>query len=91
MPAVELDQAMRADFEAWSVSAGFAYRNHQGFWFYRNGGNGMFEAYCAGAVSQRKGLEDNPCHCQKPPNAELRGAKPIGEASRSNAELGEEG
>ena len=24
-------------------------------------------------------------------NAELRGAKPIGEASRSNAELGEEG
>ena len=25
------------------------------------------------------------------PNAELRGAKPIGEASRSNAELGEEG
>lgn len=70
MPAVELDQAMRADFEAWSVSAGFAYRNHQGFWFYRNGGDGMFEAYCAGAVSQRKGLEDNPCHCQKPPNAQ---------------------
>lgn len=52
MPAVELDQAMRADFEAWSVSAGFAYRNHQGFWFYRNGGDGMFEAYCAGAVKQ---------------------------------------
>ena len=92
MPAVELDQAMRADFEAWSVSAGFAYRNHQGFWFYRNGGNGMFEAYCAGAVSQRKGLEDNPCHCQKPPNAELRGASQLaGAASRSNAGLGEEG
>lgn len=53
MPAVELDQAMRADFEAWSVSAGFAYRNHQGFWFYRNGGDGMFEAYCAGYCACR--------------------------------------
>jgi hypothetical protein len=43
----------RADFEAWAVSAGFAYRNHQGFWFYRNGGDGMWEAYCAGAGDQR--------------------------------------
>jgi hypothetical protein len=43
----------RADFEAWAVSAGFAYRNHQGFWFYRNGGDGLLEAYCAGAGAQR--------------------------------------
>lgn len=43
----------RADFEAWAISAGFAYRNHQGFWFYRNGGDGMWEAYCAGAGDQR--------------------------------------
>jgi hypothetical protein len=43
----------RADFEAWALSAGFAYRNHQGFWFCRNGGDGMWEAYCAGAGDQR--------------------------------------
>lgn len=41
----------RADFEAWAISAGFAYRNEHGFWFYRNGGEGMWEAYCAGAAS----------------------------------------
>lgn len=43
----------RADFEAWAISAGLAHRNHQGFWFYRDGGDGLWEAYCAGAGDQR--------------------------------------
>ena len=43
----------RADFEAWAVSAGLAYRNNTGLLFYRNGGDGLWEAYCAGAGAQR--------------------------------------
>lgn len=44
----------RADFEAWANVAGFGERDANGkFWFYRNGGDGMWEAYCAGAGDQR--------------------------------------
>lgn len=44
----------RADFEAWATCAGFGERDDKGrFWFYRNGGDGMWEAYCAGAGDQR--------------------------------------
>ena len=44
----------RADFEAWANVAGFGERDASGkFWFYRNGGDGMWEAYCAGAGDQR--------------------------------------
>lgn len=44
----------RADFEAWAVSADFARRDAAGrLWFHRNGGDGMWEAYCAGAGDQR--------------------------------------
>ena len=44
----------RADFEAWANVAGFGERDAHGkFWFYRNGGDGMWEAYCAGAGDQR--------------------------------------
>ena len=44
----------RADFEAWAVSAFFADRDAQGrVFFHRNGGDGMWEAYCAGAGDQR--------------------------------------
>ena len=43
----------RKDFEAWAVCAGFAYRNHLGFWFHRNGGDGLWEAYWNGACAQR--------------------------------------
>lgn len=31
----------RADFEAWAISIGLAYRNHHGVWFYRAGGELM--------------------------------------------------
>jgi hypothetical protein len=44
----------RADFEAWAISAGLAYRDHHGLWFYRNGGDGLWEAYRAGASDQRE-------------------------------------
>ena len=44
----------RADFEAWANVAGFGERDASGnFWFYRNGGDGMWEAYRAGAGDQR--------------------------------------
>lgn len=44
----------RADFEAWANVAGFGERDAAGnFWFYRNGGDGMWDAYCAGAGDQR--------------------------------------
>ena len=44
----------RADFEAWANVDGFGERDGNGkFWFYRNGGDGMWEAYCAGAGEQR--------------------------------------
>lgn len=44
----------RADFEGWANVAGFGERDASGkFWFYRNGGDGMLEAYIAGAGEQR--------------------------------------
>jgi predicted NBD/HSP70 family sugar kinase len=44
----------RADFEGWANVAGFGERDANGaFWFYRNGGDGMLEAYLAGAGEQR--------------------------------------
>jgi len=44
----------REDFDAWAVSAGFAERDSAGrVWFYRNGGDGLWEGYCAGARAQR--------------------------------------
>jgi hypothetical protein len=43
-----------ADFEGWANVAGFGERDASGkFWFYRNGGDGMWDAYCAGAGDQR--------------------------------------
>ena len=44
----------RTDFDAWAVCAGFADRGVDGrVLFHRNGGDGMWEAYCAGAGDQR--------------------------------------
>jgi hypothetical protein len=37
----------RDAFEKWCIEAGYAYRNHQGFWFYRTGGDGMYAAWQA--------------------------------------------
>lgn len=42
---------MNDEFEVWAIDAGFAYRNAQGFWFYRNGGDGMMESFHAGKRS----------------------------------------
>lgn len=39
---------MDDEFEVWAIDAGFAYRNEQGFWFHRNGGDGLREAFRAG-------------------------------------------
>lgn len=35
-------------FEQWAIDKGLAFRNHDGFWFYRNGGDGLFEAWLGG-------------------------------------------
>ena len=44
----------RDDFDAWAVCAGFADRAWDGrVLFHRCGGDGMWEAYCAGAGDQR--------------------------------------
>ena len=44
----------RADMEAWANVAGLGeYNASRTFWFYRNGGDGLWEAYCAGAGAQR--------------------------------------
>lgn len=40
-----------AEFEAWAIENSYAYRNHQGFWFYRNGGDGLFAAWQAALSS----------------------------------------
>ena len=44
----------REDFEAWAVSAFLADRDFSGrVQFYRHGGDGLWDAYCAGAAAQR--------------------------------------
>ena len=42
----------RAAFEAWAIQARQAIRTGQHFWFHRNGGDGLFEAWLAGAASR---------------------------------------
>jgi hypothetical protein len=37
--------ADRAAFETWAVGTGKAYRDKNGLWFYRNGGDGLFDAW----------------------------------------------
>jgi hypothetical protein len=46
----ELGQtATRREFESWAVTANYAKRNDDGgVCFHRHGGDGMYEAYCAG-------------------------------------------
>jgi hypothetical protein len=48
------EQQRPAAFEAWAIAAGFAYRDKHGFWFYRNGGDGLLEAWTAGAANAQK-------------------------------------
>jgi hypothetical protein len=43
----------REEFERWAVESGAAYRNHQGLWFYRNGGDGLYEAWLGGRAALR--------------------------------------
>lgn len=38
---------MKAVFEAWAVETRRAYRDQHGLWFYRNGGDGLFDAWQA--------------------------------------------
>jgi hypothetical protein len=40
-------------FEDWAIAAGFAYRDKHGFWFSRNGGDGLLDAWAAGAAAER--------------------------------------
>lgn len=39
----------RAAFEEWAIANGYAFISRNGtFWFHRNGGDGLYEAYLAG-------------------------------------------
>lgn len=43
----------KEQFDAWACRCGLAYREYGKVWFYRNGGDGLFDAYMEGAMQQR--------------------------------------
>jgi hypothetical protein len=58
----------RQEFEKWAIEDGFAYRDEHGLWFYRNGGDGLFEAWQGRAklVKQCRGIAHAGCHYLAP-------------------------